>query len=502
MPRKPDIYQNNTQAMKNTILIPFILISFLFSSLALRGMDVGVHHVVYGTPQQSYVEVSIEIAGASVNYVHIDSTKLQAKVAVTILILNGEEVVNYEKYILNSPEVVFPESLLDLKRLMVNKGEYTLDVSCVDVNDSTNVFQHKSPLTVDLGESVYLTEINLLRTFRKAEAQGPFVKNGLYMEPLPFNYYDRSLRQMAFYAEVYHTNQVIKEDSYTIRYILEEEKGNNNRTLITAGVQRKPPSPIDAVLVPVDISELPSGNYTLTVELRTKVNELLQTRKVQFQRSNPYLKIQDAGLTEELVSEQFVQKLNEEELRYALRAISPLTRGTDNETLKNVLLKDAEIKDMRYFLFRHFAKRDPNNPDLAYQEYIKLAKQVDEKFHSGFRHGFETDRGRMYLRYGSPDDIIRVEDEPSAPPYEIWVYYNFPKTQQQNVKFLFYNPTLAGEDFIVLHSTARGEINNPNWERDLYSRNAGEQFDGDNYHDATRMQPNTNRNARIYFEDF
>jgi hypothetical protein len=75
-------------------------------------------------------------------------------------------------------------------------------------------------------------------------------------------------------------------------------------------------------------------------------------------------------------------------------------------------------------------------------------------------------------------------------------------TNQRNVKFLFYNPTLAGDDFVTLHSTARGEISNPRWERDLYARNAGEQYDGDNYQDATQMQRNVNRNARVYFEDY
>jgi len=61
---------------------------------------------------------------------------------------------------------------------------------------------------------------------------------------------------------------------------------------------------------------------------------------------------------------------------------------------------------------------------------------------------------------------------------------------------------LAGEDYITLHSTARGEINNPRWERVLYARNAGEQYDGDNTQDATTMQRNVNRNARVYFESF
>lgn len=157
---------------------------------------------------------------------------------------------------------------------------------------------------------------------------------------------------------------------------------------------------------------------------------------------------------------------------------------------------------MRFYVFRHFVRLDQNNPEAAFKSFIENANAVHARFQSGFRYGFETDRGRTYLRFGKPDDMVHVEDDPSAPPYEIWIYYNFPKTGQQNVKFLFYNPSLAGEDFILLHSTARGEIRNPKWERVLYSRNAADQEEGDNYNDATNVQRNLGRNARVYFEDF
>jgi GWxTD domain-containing protein len=206
-------------------------------------------------------------------------------------------------------------------------------------------------------------------------------------------------------------------------------------------------------------------------------------------------------LTEEMVEKQFVTDLNEENLRYSLRAISPLMLGDDSEMLKNVLA-GSDLKAMRFFLFRHFVNQNPNNPELAYVEFMKVAGAADQQFRSGFRHGFETDRGRTYIRFGRPDDLIRIEDDPSAPPYEIWVYYNFPQTKQRNVKFLFYNPSLAGEDFILLHSTARGEINNPRWEVALYGRNAGNQIEGDNYQDASTMQRGLGRNARTFFESF
>ena len=464
-------------------------------------LDSGVSFAVYATPEKPYIEINIEIAAASATFKSVDSTHLQAAVETLILIKQGEQVVNYEKYVLYSPLVEVPRNLLDVKRLSIPNGEYTIEISFQDVHDAENKDFYTSPLKVAVGDHIHLTEVQLLRGFRADNSDNPFTKNGFYLEPLPFNFYDRSAILLAFYAEIYHSDVSIGDGNYLVRYFIEEEKGNGIKNLISVGSQRKKSSPIDAVLVQMDISKLESGNYSLTVELRNPANEVLTSRSLTFQRSNPFLHVTENEITEEVLSHQFVETLDEENLRYSLRAISAMAVGEESETLKNIL-QGKDLKPMRYYLFRYFVREDANNPEQAYKNFMLAAAAVHQKFQSGFRYGFETDRGRTFLRFGRPDDYIHVEDDPGAPPYEIWVYYNFPKTNQKNVKFLFYNPSLAGEDFIMLHSTARGEINNPRWERTLYSRNAGEQYEGDNYHDATTMQRNVARNARTYFEDF
>ncbi len=485
---------------KHTLLLALLLALLANSAAAL---DAGITHTVYATPEKTYLEVNIEIAAGSVTFRRVDSIHLQAGVETLILVKQGDQVVNFEKYVLTSPLVGIPQDLLDVKRMFLPAGDYTLEIVLQDVHDPENKKSFTKPLRVGLGNSVYITDLLLLRSFRPDESDNPFVKNGYFLEPLPFAFYDRKATMLAFYAEIYHSDKAFPDGNYLVRYLIEQELGNGAKTLISSGSQRKKASTIDALLVPMNISKMKSGNYTLTVELRNETNELLATRQVVFQRSNPFLDMDLAKteLTEEMVEKQFVTDLNEENLRYSLRAISPLMLGDDSEMLKNVLA-GSDLKAMRFFLFRHFVNQNPNNPELAYIEFMKVAGAADQQFRSGFRHGFETDRGRTYIRFGRPDDLIRIEDDPSAPPYEIWVYYNFPQTKQRNVKFLFYNPSLAGEDFILLHSTARGEINNPRWEVALYGRNAGNQIEGDNYQDASSMQRGLGRNARTFFESF
>jgi len=165
------------------------------------------------------------------------------------------------------------------------------------------------------------------------------------------------------------------------------------------------------------------------------------------------------------------------------------------------IIKKDSLRLQRLYLFNYWAGESPNDPAAAYNKYMEVARAVDELYNSGFRHGFETDRGYVYLKYGQPDDTELRDQEPTAPPYEIWTYYEFPTTNQNNVKFVFYNPSLAPGNFVLLHSTAIGERQNPQWLRELY-RNAPNEIEGSNYFDGNGVMDNFNRNAERVFRDF
>jgi GWxTD domain-containing protein len=490
--------------MSHRIRFCFLLLLALFARTA-QALDLGVSYAVMATPANPYIEINLEIDPLTISWPAIegDSTRFQASAEVLILIKKGENIVAYEKYMLNSPILEYYGNLLDVKRLAVPNGDYVLEVTATDKALPKNMARFSRPIKVEVGDQLYMSDIQFLRGYKSdSSTTNPFVKFGQYLEPMPFAYYDRNAVNLAFFTEIYHSNKAITDPTYTVRFIIERDLGNGEYKLVSLVNQKKKPSVLDVVQARMDISLFESGNYKLTIELRNKANEVLLARQMPFQRSNPFLNMDEAGLSKETVSKQFVQTLDEKALRYSLRALSPnVVFGSEPEELKNIL-QGSDLDAMRFFLFRYFVREAPTQPEAAYRAYIETANAADKQFHSGFRYGFETDRGRVYMRYGRPDDLISVSDDPAAPPYEIWVYYNFPKTKQRNVKFLFYNPSLAGDDYITLHSTARGEINNPKWEIALYKRNAGNEFEGDNEWDATNMQRNANRNARVYFEDY
>ena len=69
------------------------------------------------------------------------------------------------------------------------------------------------------------------------------------------------------------------------------------------------------------------------------------------------------------------------------------------------------------------------------------------------------------MQYGQPNDIVEVPYDPVTVPYEIWHYYYH--DDQSNVKFVFYNPSLIGNDYDLLHSNKYGEPHDTNWKMRL-----------------------------------
>lgn len=476
------------------------LLWLLFCGAALEGLalDASVSFSVFKAEDRGFVEVYLHIAGASVQFVPAgDSTFQAAGVEVLLYFKKNGEIARYDKFTLHSPKLRLPGDFIDIKRYALPDGDYELTAELRDLHRPENEKTYRSELTVRMaGEALLQSDIQLLAAAYQDTSDNPFCKNGLFMAPLGFHLYDRSAYQLIFYHEIYHADIALNDD-FLVSYRIEHPEEPSPRTLMIAH-KRRSPAPVIPLLIQLDISRVPTGEYRLVVELRNREQELLSAKSISFRRENPYLLLEAIDLANVNLGEEFVGELPAEELRYSLRALTPKLAGKEMEAL-NLIIKSDSLPAQRMYLFTFWAKQNPNAPEGAYQQYMKIVRAVDNTFISGFRRGFETDRGHVYLKYGPPDDMETREQEISAPPYEVWSYYHFPATRQNNVKFIFYNPSLAPGDFILLHSDAIGERQNPQWMRDLY-RNAPAEWEG-NAIDGNDVRDNFNRNINRVLRD-
>jgi GWxTD domain-containing protein len=121
----------------------------------------------------------------------------------------------------------------------------------------------------------------------------------------------------------------------------------------------------------------------------------------------------------------------------------------------------------RRFLRQVFRRRNPAAADTAIAEFLRLVAYVNSTFREsgvGSVSGWATDRGRIYLRNGRPDEVLR---RPSAAPrpYEVWKY-----TRGRVRYYLFWDRTGLGNYELVGTNDVR-EPNTP-WEVRLGRHNS------------------------------
>ena len=253
------------------------------------------------------------------------------------------------------------------------------------------------------------------------------------------------------------------------------------------------------MLLKLPIDKLPSGNYHVLVEVFDKLKNTVDVKKIDFIRSNPEFDKEYWMSYNEDEDYSFVTDFSDEELDYALRAISAIVYEP-KKSLMNFIIREAPPRARKKFLIDFWNEFSPSAPEVSYYKFMEVAKAIDIEFNSNVGYGFETDRGYMFLRYGKPSNVLSIDTEPDSYPYEIWYYNYLKETNQTNVRFIFYNKSLVHNDFSLLHSTCIGERQFPAWEAELYRK--GLEVPGNNPIDDLNVQDNWQRNARRYFNDF
>ena len=150
---------------------------------------------------------------------------------------------------------------------------------------------------------------------------------------------------------------------------------------------------------------------------------------------------------------------------------------TDEERKAFKTLKTDEERDQ--FIEQFWLRRDPDpdTPENEYkEEYYQRIQYANEKFSSGIP-GWRTDRGRIYVKFGKPDEI---ESHPSGGsydrptyegggstttyPFETW-WYRYIEGVGSDVEIEFVDPSGSGEYRIAQSPSEKDAL--------LYTPNGG-----------------------------
>jgi GWxTD domain-containing protein len=443
----------------------------------------------FSTPEnKTYVETYVSIMGNSVAYAKKPNGKFQASVDILLTFTNNDSIQSALRYVLNSPEIddtTKTENFLDLQRFPLPAGFYYLSGSFTDLNRKPlKTLQNRRSVSVDIDkDSVSLSHIELLETYYASKSQTALTKSNYELVPYVSSFYPPNLSQLSFYGEIYNTTKAFKpEEKFVLLYYIESVVTGSKMSGFSTFMKLKP-EPVNPLLLSFNITSLPSGSYYLVFEVRNATNQLMAMRKTSFERFNPGVtyKLDDIAALD--ISNSFVSKVtNGDSLVEMIRCLRPISSANEIDFAEN-RIKAGDIKLMQQYIYNFWLSRNEPNPEGAWLQYNVQVQKVERTFGTQITRGYATDRGRVYLQYGPPDQMIPSQNEPSAYPYEVWQYYtirgntNAPTYsdqnmgQQTNKKFVFADFDLATNNYQLIHSDARGETRDDNWKLRLVKRN-------------------------------
>ena len=456
--------------MKKSLLMLLISVIIGNQFADAKSLQARFSYSSFFAPEKGpYIETYLTIDGFSTYYQSVSSGIFRSSVEATLLFRQGDSVKYFDKFNLLGPETADTvngvNDFTDLHRVSLPNGNYQMELIIRDKNSPINKpYTVKQDVIIAYYPNVIsISDIELVNSYKPANQEGPLVKNGFEIVPYVDNFYGQDRNVLQFYAEYYHTKAVLGSADFLISYQVvsyESHKIIENNS----NFSRQSPKEVGILLSEFDIKDLPSGNYNLVINIRDKENNLLAMKECFFQRSKPLVVAIDAGEMNYLkldVSNTFASGIAvRDTLAEYIRCLWPISSPNENTFAINQL-EMADIKLMQQFFYDFWQRRNPSNPELAWMNYKAEVDKVNLNYTVGRKKGYMTERGRVYLKYGAPNQISKAYNEPSTYPYEIWQYYTL--SNQSNRKFVFYCPEIGGNDFSLLHSDARGEIFESQW---------------------------------------
>lgn len=322
----------------------------------------------------------------------------------------------------------------------VPPGDYKLTVG---VGDLTSGQSYLSESAVQIparpAEGVSISSLEIANTAAPVEPDvtGEFIKNNYAVVPNPTKLLPAAPGALIVYYELYGLAPGAGEGDYTLRYDIYQLNGRRfleERRRLTAAARTV------ARLDTFDLSGYPSGAYKVVVAVNNGNGEEVARGVKEFVIYQPRLPEESPSA----VGNYRLYSPDEEK-----RVRKELSIVAEAEELAAFDALPPEEKPI--FVENFWARRDPapETPENEFKNtFFERYQYVQEHFSTPFREGVDTDRGRVYMKYGEPDMIIRspmglssqVTIDTStwlSEPFEAWEYYTAGGVDSQYILFVF-----------------------------------------------------------------
>jgi GWxTD domain-containing protein len=210
----------------------------------------------------------------------------------------------------------------------------------------------------------------------------------------------------------------------------------------------------------LDLTGLPPGNYSIVAALSLGGNTVERSAGFTMAPLDETLE-KDVVRRETAKStdEGYFEAMSPEELEAAKE---PLVLIAESGELSQ-WSKDLSIRAKRRFLTDFWKRRDPtpNTPNETRQVFYDGVAYANRTFGERGRAavpGWKTDRGRIYVKNGSPDEQLDRFQAGRSVPYQVWRY-----RRGKDRYYVFADRSNGIGIYHLVHSNDVRETGVPNW---------------------------------------
>lgn len=289
-------------------------------------------------------------------------------------------------------------------------GEYRLAVTLADRDSRRKSVIEALTEVMDFGESPVLSDIGFIMP-----KQDPGRSRWPGYQANVRRSYGKAGEGILFYYEVYN---VAEGDSLGVTYTVKDVEGEviqSDKDLVATAAG-------EGHVGRVALDTLSNGQYLLELAL-----------------------LDDTG--GQVVSRSRGFEINREEFylgRDVRDAVAILTYIASAGFIDS--FTDADVEERKQMWERFWREKDPTPAtprNEYYDEHVKRFRYAGINFAAGITEGWRTDRGRIYILQGPPDEIESYSMEIDRNPTEVWFYFD------NGRRYVFVDETGFGDYILV-----------------------------------------------------
>jgi GWxTD domain-containing protein len=398
-----------------------------------------------GEEGKTYQEFYLMIHADQLNFIGNENKNASFKVSSLIKNYNDEEISKHEWL----TDALLNRDSIDLRSLAVydqwaeilDPGIYKVSVNVTEQEKKiSGIAKFNIKVSSFNDNDLSASNIEFITRVEEKKEENHFEKNGRIIIPNPWRRYGLLIPKLSFYYEIYNIQNPNQNKSLSIDYSIINKDDIEVKKL--SGVEVKKTGKDLSIIHAIDLEGLNSGIYTLKAE----ISDENENQKCFLLRNFEIIQI-------DYLSNN--PQLTEEEAETSGKLLEYLATPQEYNIYKNLSLQ-GKTK----FLISFWKEKDPSSGTIE-NEYLQSIMQrfnyANQNFGWGKIEGYKTDKGRVLIKYGMPDETESYSSEANSVPYEIWTY-----TKDKRFIFVFGDTNSSG-NYILLHSTKEGEISNYNW---------------------------------------